>query len=59
MNTKLTELLKLLNELDEQAQELIDLGDSKEKAQGHGMESIIDQVRWFLEAQDYNKIDQQ
>lgn len=38
MNNKT--LKDLLAELDEQAQELIDLGDSKEKAEGHGMRTV-------------------
>ena len=35
---------QLLVQLNEQAQELIDLGDSKEKAQGYGMQSVTKAV---------------
>lgn len=33
-------LKDLFTELDEQAQELIDFGDSKEKAKGYGMKTV-------------------
>jgi len=34
-------LKDLFAELDEQAQELIDFGNSKEKAEGYGMKNVI------------------
>jgi hypothetical protein len=43
--TKETLLKDLLSELDEQAQELIDFGSSKEKAEGHGMKTVIKAIR--------------
>lgn len=33
-----------IQELKEQAQELIDLGDSREKAEGHGMMRVIEEI---------------
>lgn len=45
MNNKPTKELNVLcNELHEQAQELIDCGDSKEKAEGYGMQKVIDAI---------------
>lgn len=41
------ELLKLLSEYEECADELIDFGDSHEKAHGHGMRVIIEAVKEF------------
>ena len=35
-----------IEELKEQAQELIDLGNSKEKAEGHGMMKVIDALNF-------------
>jgi len=37
-------LSRLLNELKEQAQELIELGNSNEKAEGYGMMKVIESV---------------
>lgn len=37
-------LKDLLAELDEQAQELIDFGNSKEKAEGYGMQTVINVI---------------
>lgn len=42
------ELIKLLSEYDECADELIDFGDSNEKAHGHGMRVIIEVVKGFI-----------
>ena len=42
-------LKALLEELNDQAQELISFGDSKEKAQGYGMQSVIESVSKLLE----------
>ena len=42
-------LKALLEELNDQAQELISFGDSKEKAQGYGMQSVIESVSELLE----------
>lgn len=40
-----TKTLKdLFAELDEQAQELINLGDSKEKAEGYGMKKVTQSI---------------
>ena len=41
-------LKALLEELNDQAQELISYGDSKEKAQGYGMQSVIESVSELL-----------
>jgi hypothetical protein len=41
-------LKALLEELNDQAQELISYGDSKEKAQGKGMQSVIEAVSELL-----------
>jgi hypothetical protein len=41
-------LKALLEELNDQAQELISFGDSKEKAQGYGMQSVIEAVSELL-----------
>lgn len=44
-NEQLTKELNVLcNELHEQAQELIDCGNSKEKAEGWGMQKVIDAI---------------
>ena len=37
-----TEMRKLIKELRQQAQELLDLGDSREKAEGYGMQRVLD-----------------
>ena len=34
----------LIKQLKEEAQELIDFGNSKEKAEGHGMLKILNQI---------------
>ena len=33
-----------IKELSEQAQELIDCGNSKEQAEGHGMKRVLDEI---------------
>jgi uncharacterized protein YgfB (UPF0149 family) len=38
-------LKELLKDLREEAQELIDLGDSREKAEGYGMMKVIESVK--------------
>lgn len=42
-------LITLLEELNDQANELISFGDSKEKAQGYGMKSVTESVSELLE----------
>jgi hypothetical protein len=39
---------RLIEELKEQADELISFGDSREKAEGHGMMTVINRVNKFL-----------
>lgn len=43
------ELEKLLNELEEGAQEYIDLGNSHEKGKGRGMREVITAVREVMD----------
>ena len=46
---------KLLKELEEQATELLDGGDSREKAQGYGMMTVIGAMKRKLSAEDKKK----
>lgn len=47
------ELEKLLNELEEEAQEYIDTGYSHEKGRGQGMQEVITAVREVLDRYMY------
>ena len=38
----------MINNLQEQAKELIDLGNSREKAEGYGMMRVIDQIKELI-----------
>ncbi len=42
-------LKELLKELEEQANELIEFGDSKEKSNGLGMKEVIDRIKELLQ----------
>ena len=39
---------RLINELEDQADELISFGNSQEKAEGHGMMTVINRINKFL-----------
>lgn len=38
----------MISNLQEQAKELIDLGNSREKAEGYGMMRVIDQIKELI-----------
>jgi len=38
----------MISNLQEQAEELIDLGNSREKAEGYGMMRVIDQIKELI-----------
>jgi len=42
-------LKRLLNKLDKEAQELINGGNSREKAEGYGMEAVIKAIKMKME----------
>ena len=41
----MNEIKKLLKELTEQANELINYGNSREKAEGYGMQEVINDIK--------------
>lgn len=45
----------IVKELREQAKELIDCGNSKEQAEGHGMLRVLDEIgRYYYGFQEYD-----
>ena len=45
----------IVKELKEQAKELIDCGNSKEQAEGHGMLRVLDEIgRYYYGFQEYD-----
>jgi len=49
-------MANIIDELSEQAQELIDCGNSREQAEGQGMMRVLDEIgRYYHGFQEYDK----